>query len=150
MLRKLLVLAVSMLAVAVVAFLALPRERAYACLPCDCPTFTSVNCYGDYALYTHVEKNDTCTIEVLGIHPRTGKPRPALNVTEREWSKIPTNPETNTLIDSYYEFSLYRLTSGEFQLNVGPDAENKVFVIIWEGCPASNRRESTFIAEEQG
>jgi len=54
----------------------------------------------------------------------------------------------NTLIEQYYEYALYRLTTGEFQLNAGPfDEENKVYVVIFTGCPATSISESTYIAE---
>ena len=76
---------------------------------------------------------------------KTAKPRKALYVTAATLAKLPDNPETNTLIKSYYEFSLYKLTTGEYQLNVGPDFEKKVHVIIWTGCPAQNPYESSFI-----
>jgi hypothetical protein len=51
------------------------------------------------------------------------------------------------LVDSYYEISLYKLTSGEYQVNVGPDSEGKVFVLNFTGCPAENVYENTFIAD---
>ncbi len=88
--------------------------------------------------------NGTCDIEVVGINPKTGKPRKALYVKASTLAKLPDNPEENTLIDSYYEFALYKLTSGEYQLNVGPDFEAKVHVIIWTGCPAENPYENRF------
>ena len=124
---------------------ALPQEVAYACRPCVCPHNTSVNCQGDYALYTKVQKNGTCDIEVLGINPKTAKPRKALYVTAATLAKLPEKPETNTLISTYYEFSLYKLTTGEYQLNVGPDSEKKVKVIIWKGCPATDPYEGEFV-----
>ena len=127
---------------------ALPQRVTYACLPCSCTTNTSINCYGDYALYTKKQKNGTCDIEVVGIDPKTGKPRKALYVKASTLSKLSDNPEENTLIDSYYEFGLYKLTSGEYQLNVGPNFEGKVHVIIWTGCPASNPYESSFVQGE--
>ncbi len=141
---------ISALVVVASAFIMLVMALpAQACLPCVCPTNTSINCYGDYALYTHVDKNGDCAIEVLGINPKTGKPRPALYLTPRQLAKVPATPEKNTLIKTYYEFSLFKLTSGEYQLNVGPDFENKVHVIIWTGCPAQNPYESSYISEQQ-
>jgi hypothetical protein len=144
--RKLISAAVLLASGLILLVVALPAQ---ACRPCVCPTNTSINCYGDYALYTHVDKRGNCAIEVLGINPKTGKPRPALYVTANALAKIPDLPEKNTLIKSYYEFSLFKLTTGEYQLNVGPDFENKVHVIIWTGCPAQNPYESSFISEQQ-
>lgn len=47
--------------------------------------------------------------------------------------------------DSYVQ--VYRLPSGQFQANVGPDDEGKVHVVIWEGLgniPAFNISTSTY------
>lgn len=145
MLRKLVSASVVLVSTITLLLTALPQQVAYACLPCSCPQNTSINCYGDYALYTKKQRNGTCDIEVSGIDPKTARPRRALYVTAKTLAKLPDNPETNTLIKSYYEFSLYKLTTGEYQLNVGPDFEKKVHVIIWTGCPAQNPYESSFI-----
>ena len=75
---------------------ALPQQVTYACLPCACPTNTSINCYGDYALYTKTLKNGTCDIEVVGINPKTGKPRKALYVKASTLAKLPDNPEQSS------------------------------------------------------
>ncbi|MEZ4670926.1 MAG: hypothetical protein R3E39_23735 [Anaerolineae bacterium] len=149
LIRKLFAGTAALVSMLTLALTALPQQVTYACLPCACPQNTSINCYGDYALYTHEYRNGTCDIEVLGINPKTGKPRPALYVRNSVLAKLPEFPETNTLIKSYYEFSLYKLTSGEYQLNVGPDFENKVHVIIWTGCPAQNPYETSFISEQE-
>lgn len=148
LLRKLFSMSVVLVSTITLILNALPQQVTYACLPCSCPKNTSINCYGDYALYTKTQKNGTCDIEVLGINPKTGKPRKAIYVSAANLAKLPENPETNTLITSYYEFSLYKLTTGEYQLNVGPDFEKKVHVIIWTGCPAQNPYESSFIQGE--
>jgi len=145
MLRKLVSASFVLVSTLTLILTALPQQVTYACLPCACPKNTSLNCYGDYALYTKTQKNGTCDIEVLGIDSKTGKPRKALYVTAKTLAKLPANPEKNTLISTYYEFSLYKLTSGEYQLNVGPDAEKKVKVMIWTGCPAENTKESEFV-----
>ena len=145
LIRKIFSGAMALISMLTLVLTALPQQVAYACLPCSCPQNTSINCYGDYALYTKAQKNGTCNIEVLGIDPKTGRPRRALYITNATLAKLPDNPETNTFIKSYYEFSLYKLTTGEYQLNVGPDFEKKVHVIIWTGCPAQNPYESSFI-----
>lgn len=149
LLRKLVSLSFVLISALTLIFTALPQQVTYACLPCACPKNTSINCYGDYALYTKTQKNGTCDIEVVGIDPKTAKPRKALYVTAATLAKLPANPEKNTLIKTYYEFSLFKLTTGEYQLNVGPDFEKKVHVIIWTGCPASNPYESSFVQENK-
>lgn len=145
LLRKLISISLMLISGLTLLLTAIPQEVAFACRPCVCPTNTSVNCQGDYALYTKQQKNGTCNIEVLGIDPKTAKPRKTLYVTAATLAKLPEKPETNTLISSYYEFSLYKLTTGEYQLNVGPDTEKKVKVIIWTGCPATKPYESEFV-----
>lgn len=146
MLRKLMSLPLLLVAGITMLLAMLPTAVAYACLPCNCPTNRSLNCYGDYAVYTNVSKSGTCDILVLGVD-RRGRPREAIRATARELAKLPDKPEQNTLVEEYYEYALYKLTTGEYQLNVGPDVENKVFVINFTGCPASDVYESTFIAQ---
>ena len=51
---------------------------------------------------------------------------------------IASPPSVNTLIVSVGPASLYALTSGEFQINYGPDAEGKTYVVIFDGIPATN------------
>lgn len=133
--------------VVALAALVLPTEKAQACLPCDCPQDSALNCYGGFHVNTIVNsKTGTCAIEVLGIDG-AGRGYKAIYATARELAKFPDLPEENTLIEQYYEYALYKLTSGEYQVNVGPLAENKVYVVIFNGCPASEVRESTYVAD---
>ena len=53
----------------------------------------------------------------------------AFTVTADELAEIDDYPEQNTLIKSGSGVSLYRLTSGELQIN----APNN-YVFIWDGC----------------
>jgi hypothetical protein len=149
LMRKIFSGGIALVSMLTLALTALPQQVTYACLPCACPQNTSVNCYGDYALYTHARENGSCDIEVLGINPKTGRPRPALYVRSSTLARLPEFPEKNTLIKAYYEFALFKLTTGEYQLNVGPDFEDKVHVIIWTGCPALNPYESSYISERR-
>lgn len=43
-------------------------------------------------------------------------------------------PYTNTLIKSSFDVNLYRLSSGEFQVNA-PGLGGKQYIFIWSGCP---------------
>ncbi|MEO0561176.1 MAG: hypothetical protein AAF125_03630 [Chloroflexota bacterium] len=58
----------------------------------------------------------------------------AFRATWAEVEAVPTSPSENTLIDGVPGFALYRLTSGEMQLNGPFDWEGKQYVFIWEGC----------------
>lgn len=129
------------------AALFLPTEKAQACLPCTCPQNSAINCYGGFHVNTIVNpKTGSCAIEVLGVDGG-GKGYKAIYVSARDLAKIPEFPEENTLIEQYYEYALYKLTSGEYQVNVGPLAEKKVYVVIFSGCPATDVRESTYVSE---
>lgn len=125
----------------------LPTDKAQACLPCDCAQNSALNCYGGFHVNTIVNpKTETCAIEVLGIDG-SGRGYKAIYVSARELAKLPEFPEENTLIEQYYEYALYKLTSGEYQVNVGPLEEKKVYVVIFNGCPATEVKESTYISE---
>lgn len=127
------------------ALLIAPTGIAQACLPCDCPENSALNCYGGFHLNTIVNSRGQCAIEVLGFDGDGGYD--AIYVSPRELARLPEFPEENMLVEEYYEFALYKLTTGEFQLNVGPDLEGKVYVVNFVGCPATEVRESNFTVE---
>lgn len=56
----------------------------------------------------------------------------------------PDVPETPVLIFSQGPYSFYKLPSGEFQVNAGPDAEGKVDVLIFTGVPPQNVHRDQF------
>jgi hypothetical protein len=68
----------------------------------------------------------------------------AIALTTEEILALPEFPEENMKIGEFYEIALYKLTSGGYQINAGPDAEGKVNVLNWAGCPAENVVESNF------
>ncbi len=125
------------------AFSAVPTRSAHACLPCDCTDIISVNCWGPYQLYTPTNADGDCWIDIWLIEGNEG--RRYIRVRTDVLADYPEFPETNTLIRERGPIALYKLTSGEYQINVGPDAENKVHVINFTGCPAGNVVESTFV-----
>lgn len=55
-------------------------------------------------------------------------------------AEYPAQPEENTLLVSSADgyINIYLLTTGEYQINIGPDAEGKVTVIIFTGLPRTN------------
>lgn len=56
-----------------------------------------------------------------------------------------TSPAVNTLIaQADPGISLYRLTSGDLQMNVGPDTEGKYYVYMWNNCDPDSGVHSTF------
>lgn len=122
-------------------------ETAKACNPCECENDRRLNCLGNefYAVYAR-ESRTTCTIDVYLISNQgRGTGRPAFRITAAERAGLPEKPEENLLVDEYYEVALYKLTTGEYQVNAGPDQNGKVYVVRFTGCPAENINEETFI-----
>jgi hypothetical protein len=155
MFRKLLSILLSLLptapmlaagAVALAGFI-VPSSEAQACLPCKCPQHSALNCYGGFHLNTIVDKRGQCAIEVLGYDKQGQKGYRAIYVNQQRLARLPEAPKKNTLIAQYYEYALYKLTSGEYQVNYGPDPENKIYVVIFRGCPATEVKESNYVAE---
>ncbi len=132
----------------VLAFSAVTPDAVQACNPCDCPEDDRINCQGidEYAVYTRTTTSGACYIDVYLINRDDA--RRAFRATTREIAAVPELPEENTLIDSYFEIALYRLTSGEFQVNYGPSRQDgKIYELIWTGCPAEERRENSYVPE---
>jgi hypothetical protein len=44
-------------------------------------------------------------------------------------------PSRNLKLQTIGKVTLYALTTGEFQVNIGPDAQGKTYVLIWRGFP---------------
>lgn len=60
---------------------------------------------------------------------------PAVAVTAAEIAAVPERPAENTLIAGIPGISLYRLTSGELQVNAAPNFYgDPEYVFIWGGC----------------
>jgi len=78
-------------------------------------------------------------IQVRRIDPETGRgiDPPAINLftEDIEAAGIPT--EANLLLAEQDGVALYRLTTGEFQVNVlnANSLEYKWFVFVWDQCP---------------
>jgi hypothetical protein len=142
---------VPLLAVMVVMVLsALPARVANACLPCSCPTYRTINCFGPYALYTPVnEKTGDCAIDIWTFQD-DGQGKRTLLITAKELADVPevTEEERYVTVDTAMNgwISVYKLFNGQYQINVGPAAENKVYTINFTGCPADDVVEGNFIA----
>jgi hypothetical protein len=127
-------------------------DTAEACLPCYCPDDLRINCHGNeyYGVYTRLTRSGQCYIDVLLIDQETGRGRRAIRLTAAEQAEVPEFPEENLLVEQYYEVALYRLTTGEWQVNAGPTAEGKVYVVVFTGCPATNVYEYDFFVPVEG
>jgi hypothetical protein len=56
----------------------------------------------------------------------------AIAQTADELDAVTTDGESNQLIASYGDIDLYKLATGEYQVNNGPDAEGKVHVVVFD------------------
>ncbi|MFN8375347.1 MAG: hypothetical protein U0694_21025 [Anaerolineae bacterium] len=56
----------------------------------------------------------------------------AISQTADELDALPAVEDENLLVASSGDITLYKLTSGEYQVNNGPDAEGKVHVVVFD------------------
>lgn len=84
----------------------------------------------DYVVYTPQDAG----IHVYRTEGRTGVLQ--VYASPEQLAALPAQPAQNTLIAERGGYALYKLTTGEYQLNVGPDFEGKVFTCRWSGLPA--------------
>jgi hypothetical protein len=84
-------------------------------------------------------EGDAFTLFGVGLDGATGFA--VVTLPAEELAALPETPEENTLIatgteTTYWgEVNVYQLTTGELQVNVGPDAEGKVRVTIYDAIP---------------
>lgn len=53
------------------------------------------------------------------------------------YADLPDIPVSNQLIAQFEDIRFFRLSTGEYQVSAGPDAEGKEYMLIFDGCPAS-------------
>lgn len=98
------------------------------------PTFTDgrINMDADQTAAIYCKRNGG--INILRIINSHGYP--SLNVSAAAINKVPKNPPQNTLIaeDKKYQIALYRLSSGELQINARSFEGKPDYVYIWNGC----------------
>jgi hypothetical protein len=123
-------------------------EQAVACNPCDCENDRRLNCQGIefYAVYvrTYNDPNITCAFEMYRIDANGGLGRPVMRVNNVTLGRFPAS-NVNQLIRQNQGIAIYRLTSGELQINAGPDAEGKIYTLRIDGCPPTTRVEGSYI-----
>lgn len=146
LLKRFSVLVALMGGLIVMGLTVLPTGTAHACLPCDCPDNTSINCWGPYQLYTDDDAEGNCEIAIWVVDAVQG--REALQLTAEELAELPAAETIDRYVlveDALNGYvSLYKLQSGQFQVNVGPDGEGKVYTTNWTGCPAQDPHEDNY------
>lgn len=94
-------------------------------------------------IYPSLDRNGN-PILVFFTVDANGRGRRSLTVTHAMLSALPARPATNTRIASTPDglATLYRLTTGEYQVNFAPDAEGKVRVVVFDALsPTRVRRQ---------
>jgi len=104
--------------------------------PCVKPTsvFTDGRLDSNYAGQTVALYCINSTLYVYAIDPVTSAGKLAFTATPAEIAKFPTTPAMNTAIKSAMGATLYRLTTGELQVNRN-ETTGKFYAFIFKGCP---------------
>ncbi|MDL1899258.1 hypothetical protein FBR02_00630 [Anaerolineae bacterium CFX9] len=125
-------------------------STAEACNPCECENDRRLNCQGVefYAVYTRSfdDPNITCSLEAWRIGA-DGAGRLVLRVNNLTLERFPAT-DRNTLIRQNDGVALYRLSSGELQINAGPDAIGKIYTLRFDGggCSGGGVTEGSYIS----
>ncbi|MBE2268084.1 MAG: hypothetical protein IAE80_07605 [Anaerolinea sp.] len=117
-----------------------------ACNPCDCENDNRENCQGIdyYAMYAR-GVNNVCTLDFYRFDG-AGQGYRVMRVRETELDDLPDYPNQNVLLRRNEGIALYQLSSGEFQVNAGPDASGKIYVLIFNlACPAEVLHEQSIL-----
>lgn len=77
-----------------------------------------------------------------------GVGQPLLYISKDQLLALPDHPTENLLFASTPDslVNVYKLTTGEYQLNIGPLAEGKVYTTIFDAIPPTQITNSTWIA----
>jgi hypothetical protein len=88
--------------------------------------------YAQAAIYT-AAYGDGTGLHIYGLDDATGVGTLALEVTPAMIAAVPALPAANSLIAATPDgrIALYRLTTGEFQVNTGPNVEGYMDVVIF-------------------
>lgn len=70
--------------------------------------------------------------------------RLAVSITDQELAEVPLVPAENMIIAAQGDILLSRISTGEYQVNVGPDAGGNVYVYIWDTCPPTRAYNLSF------
>jgi hypothetical protein len=85
------------------------------------------------ALYENSDEDGNPSLDIYGVND-LGQGYYLLSVTQELIDVEPSSIE-NILIAQTGTVAVYMLTTGEIQINVGPDKEGKIFVYILDGVP---------------
>ena len=88
------------------------------------------------ALFKSTDEDGNPTMDFYKVETGNTNSTFLFSVTQAEIAPYITNlPAVNTLLESGDGVAVYVLTTGEIQVNAGPDAEGKIHVKIFNGIP---------------
>lgn len=97
-------------------------------------------------LYRGTDDSGNPVIDVYDVDGTTG-----IYIGEFEYELfepyLDEAPETNTELGSVDQATLYALTTGEFQINIGPDIEGKYGIIVFNRLPPTTIRRGILEAQ---
>lgn len=99
----------------------------------------------DVALYANMTDTSNPSVDAYCINDNSNGYF-GLSISEDDLAMYPAFPEVNTLVASseFCNLHFYILTSGQYQINMGPFSNNEVIEVIFDGLPPTNVRYSTF------
>ena len=104
-----------------------------------CPVFWDGrlnNCDAGETVAIYCEADGS--VKVLAIWQRQGYA--AILASPDEIAKVPKNPKVNTVIKSGNGATLYRLMSGELQVNRAENDTGKMYHFIFSDCPVPTKK----------
>jgi hypothetical protein len=88
-------------------------------------------------IYEGVDDGGAPELDIHAVSEDGGKGELLFTIAHENISNfLETPPDQNTLITQQGQVALYALTTGEFQFNIGPDAEGREWAIIIDSLPA--------------
>lgn len=145
-LRKIIFLALVVSILALGIFALSPVKTANACLPCFCfnDPIQPINCYGKYSVFA-IPRADYpgFDIQILTLDAK-GNGRQVIYVTAEALDRLPEKPEAHLLIAKWRNIYLYKLSYGDYQVNVGPNDEGNIDVLIFSSGDAHRIQESGY------
>ncbi len=87
-------------------------------------------------LFKSVDANGQAQMDLYNVQTGTNTSTYMFSITQEDIAPYIENlPAKNTLLASGHGVSVYVLTTGEIQINAGPDKEGKIHVKIFNGIP---------------
>jgi hypothetical protein len=93
----------------------------------------------DYGAIGALYASDNEGIQIYGID-KSSSGWLAAQISTSALANLPAKPDENILVAGSEDgrFTLYKLTTGEYQANIGPDSNGKVQVTIFDNVPATH------------